>query len=111
MNTRADHAQARLAMSALEQRLWSLQIPELADTGKSQLVKRPSLSFEFHDSRYASGPFQLTREIEPKSGKTLSCSGYMRFSPIFPAPNTAPRGNSIWASSVTPKVTPKIAGW
>jgi hypothetical protein len=111
MNTRADRAQARLAMSALEQRLWSLQIPELADTGKSQLVKRPSLSFEFHDSRYASGPFQLTREIEPKS-RNLSCGGYMRFIPaIFPAPKAVPRGNSIWASSVTPEVTPKIAGW
>ena len=40
-----------------------------ADTGKSQVVKRPSLSFEFHDSRYAGEPFQLASEIEPKSGK------------------------------------------
>jgi hypothetical protein len=41
----------------------------LADTGKIQIVKLPSLSFEFHDSRYAGEPFQLTREIESKFGK------------------------------------------
>jgi hypothetical protein len=41
----------------------------MADTGKSQIVKRPSLLFEFYDSRYAGAPFQLTREIESKFGK------------------------------------------
>jgi hypothetical protein len=51
---------------------------------------------------HASGPFQLIYEIEFKS-RNLSCGGYMRFIPaIFPAPRAVPRGNSIWASSVTP---------
>jgi hypothetical protein len=57
-------------MSAKRQPVQWPDCPVLADTGKSQIVKRPSLSFEFHDSRYAGEPFQLTREIEPKSGKT-----------------------------------------
>jgi hypothetical protein len=30
----------------------------------------PSLSFEFHDSRYAGEAFHLEREIEPQSGET-----------------------------------------
>jgi hypothetical protein len=45
-------------------------MPLLADTGKSQIVKRQSLSLEFHDSRYASEPFQVKGEIEAESWKT-----------------------------------------
>jgi hypothetical protein len=49
----------------------------MADTGKSQIVKRPSLSFEFHDSPHVSGPFQFDVRNRTQVPENLSCAGYI----------------------------------
>jgi hypothetical protein len=69
----------------------------MANTGKSQIVERPSLSFEFQ--------LQSTHEIEPKSGNTLSSADdALFFSPSFRTKRSF-RGNSAGASSVTPRTS------
>jgi hypothetical protein len=42
--------------------------------------------------------------------ENLRCAATYLFRAVIPAPNTTPWGNSIQASPVTPKVTPKMSG-
>ena len=67
-------------------------------------------SFELRYIHKPASRINSTHEIEPGSGNTWAAVTTRFFLAIFPAQNASLGGNSAGASSVTPKVTPKIAG-
>src|ERR1700730_5483459 len=84
-------------MAAVGRAFGGAVLPLLADTGKSQIVKRPSPVTLFRVPRQSicGRAVSIDARNRTQVRKNRSCSDYALFPAIFPAPNTVLRGNEL----------------